>query len=87
MLKGHSYKHFRGLQHIYVNCLFYFIYCENKDSTTLHKYLFYREKANIRQQLRLYAMDDNQWTSLPPDITIKTEVTMNIYLLYYVYDN
>ncbi|XP_076261420.1 uncharacterized protein LOC143197116 [Rhynchophorus ferrugineus] len=32
-----------------------------------------KEKANIRQQLRLYAMDDNQWTSLPPDITIKTE--------------
>ncbi|XP_030748612.1 uncharacterized protein LOC115876800 [Sitophilus oryzae] len=32
-----------------------------------------KEKANIRQQLRLYAMDDHQWTSLPPDITIKTE--------------
>lgn len=27
-----------------------------------------REKASIRQQLRLYSMDDNVWSSLPPNI-------------------
>lgn len=32
-----------------------------------------KEKANIRQQLRLYAMDDNQWTSLPLDFQVKIE--------------
>lgn len=37
---------------------------------------FFREKANIRQQLRLYAMDESQWTSLPFELNdIKLEVS------------
>ncbi|KAJ8947095.1 hypothetical protein NQ318_002454, partial [Aromia moschata] len=34
-----------------------------------------REKASIRQQLRLYCMDeDSPWSSLPPNLEIKNEV-------------
>ncbi|EFA12801.2 hypothetical protein TcasGA2_TC001864 [Tribolium castaneum] len=33
-----------------------------------------REKANIRQQLRLFSMDDVAWTSLPPNLEVKDEV-------------
>lgn len=29
-----------------------------------------REKASIRQQLRLYSMDDSGWSSLPPNLEI-----------------
>ncbi|CAH0561821.1 unnamed protein product [Brassicogethes aeneus] len=32
-----------------------------------------REKANIRQQLRLYSLDE-PWTSLPPNIELKDEI-------------
>lgn len=30
----------------------------------------YREKATIRQQLRLYSMDDSGWSSLPPNLEV-----------------
>lgn len=33
-----------------------------------------REKANIRQQLRLFSMDDVAWTSLPPNLEVKDEI-------------
>lgn len=33
-----------------------------------------REKATIRQQLRLYTMDDTSWSSLPPNIDLSEEV-------------
>jgi hypothetical protein len=33
-----------------------------------------REKASIRQQLRLFSMDDVTWTSLPPNLESKDEV-------------
>ncbi|KAJ3639536.1 hypothetical protein Zmor_002891 [Zophobas morio] len=33
-----------------------------------------REKASIRQQLRLFSMDDVAWTSLPPNLEPKDEV-------------
>lgn len=29
-----------------------------------------REKATIRQQLRLYSMDDSGWSSLPPNLEV-----------------
>lgn len=33
-----------------------------------------REKANIRQQLRMFSLDDNGWTSLPPNLEPNDEV-------------
>lgn len=30
----------------------------------------FREKATIRQQLRLYSMDDSGWSSLPPNLEV-----------------
>lgn len=33
-----------------------------------------REKASIRQQLRLYSMDETAWSSLPPNLEINHEV-------------